>query len=190
VRQGASLFNWLVLLTPFYAVCDSGCFSAPGPFSLLLFEINALVLMPGDRLANLGRRLAELGLLIGVEAFLGAGGAFRSMQSLEAAAQARMPQGAIAATVAGQLVDHAADLGHLLIDVYLPVKTKILTGQLIARHNGGERRELKGSRRMIGGHIVCGVGPLCVADHRGRGDHHAQDPPALHPVPHKDTHLD
>ncbi len=74
------------------------------------FQVDLLVLVPGDGRANLRRLLAKLGLLVGEESFLGAGRALGSVQTLKAAAQAGVPKRAIAAAVAGQLVNHAADL--------------------------------------------------------------------------------
>ena len=59
--------------------------SAPGIdehwTNLLLVQIDLLVLVAGDAGANLGRSLAQLGLRVGVEPFLGAGGALGSVQS-------------------------------------------------------------------------------------------------------------
>src|SRR5258708_24292771 len=88
--------------------------------SLLLFQVNRLVLVPRDGCAYLSRRLAQLGLLIGVEAFLRASGALRPVHALKAAAQAGVAESAVAATVARQLVNHVADLRDLLVDVLLP----------------------------------------------------------------------
>ena len=64
--MGASPFNWLVLLPPFYA--NSGL-----PAGLLLLQLDALVFVSRNLGANLGGRFAQLGLLVGEEAFLGAG---------------------------------------------------------------------------------------------------------------------
>lgn len=57
---------------------------------LLFFKVDALVLVARDGGANLRGRFAELGLLVGEETFLGAGGALGSVQRLKAAAQAGM----------------------------------------------------------------------------------------------------
>jgi hypothetical protein len=152
----------------------------------LLLEVDALVLMPRDSRANLLGRLSQLRLLVGVEAFLGAGRALGPVQRFEAAPQAGVAQGTVAAAVARELVDHTAHLGHLLIHVDLPGKAEILAGQLVSRHNRGQRGEFQRSRRMVGRHVnvIGGVGELGVAGHRGRGSDQSQNQPALDQVLH------
>src|SRR6185437_6463080 len=76
--------------------------------------------MPLDPCTDLRRRLAQLRLLVGVEAFLGAGGALSPVQALEAAPQACVPERPVAAAVAGQLVQHAAHARRVTINVRLP----------------------------------------------------------------------
>src|ERR1035438_1095298 len=106
--------NWLVLQLLFYSSFDSGGRhqTPPGlapllvqllPLRLLLFQINRLVVVPGDPCANRGRCLALLCQAIGVERFLGAGGAFRPVQPLIATAQAGVAKSAVATAVAGKL---------------------------------------------------------------------------------------
>ena len=51
------------------------------PAELLFVEVDLLVFMPGDGGPNLRGRFAELGLLIGKEAFLRAGGALGPVQA-------------------------------------------------------------------------------------------------------------
>src|SRR5437899_702052 len=85
-----------------------------------LFQVDAFVFVPGDGGADLRRALAQLGLLIGEKAFLGAGGALRAVKRFEAAPQAGMTESAVATAIAGKLVNHAADFGGLFINVDLP----------------------------------------------------------------------
>jgi hypothetical protein len=98
VRAGA---NWLVLLPPFYAkmIPSNRLSRDPGVKDsnlepqrrLLLFEVDALVLMPRNGCPDLLRRLAQLRLLVGEKAFLGARRAFSAVQGFEAAPQASVP---------------------------------------------------------------------------------------------------
>ena len=110
-----------------------------------LFQIDLLVLVPGNGGADLRRLLAELGLLIGEEAFLGAGGALGPVQTFKTAAQAGVAQGPIAAAVAGKLVDHAADLSHLLINVLLPGISEVLPSSFDPDRIGGRALTLSGA---------------------------------------------
>jgi hypothetical protein len=55
---------------------------------LLLLQVDGFVVVAGDAGANLSGRFPELRLLVGVEAFLGAGGALGAVQPLKATAQA------------------------------------------------------------------------------------------------------
>ena len=59
------------------------------------------------------------------------------MQPFEATAQAGMAEGAVAAAIAGQLVDDAADLRDLLIDVQLPRIGKFSPVSLAPERMGG-----------------------------------------------------
>jgi hypothetical protein len=137
--------EWLVLQCLFYAEKQFAVGSSqlllsersvritvnyePGTASLL-FEVDRFVLVAGDAGADLGGRFAQPGLLVGVEALLGAGGAFSAVERLKATAQAGVAQRAIAAAVAGQLVGHAADFGNVLVDMHLPGITEVGTGEL------------------------------------------------------------
>jgi len=105
--------------------------------SLLFFQIDRLILMALNCAPNLDRRLSELGLLICEKSFLGAGGAFRSVQAFKAATQACVPQSAVAAAIAWQLIQHAGDLRCLLVSVQLPVVTELLSHQLGPAQNWG-----------------------------------------------------
>ena len=60
--------DWVVLHPLFYA--DSNRLGHP---SLLLFQVNALVFVASNGRSDLFRSLAQLGLLVGIKAFLGAG---------------------------------------------------------------------------------------------------------------------
>src|SRR5580704_10146085 len=95
---------------------------------LLLFEIDLLVRVLSDAGADLGRRLSGLGHCVSVESLLRAGGALRPVVALEATAQAGVSQGAVAAAVAGKLVEHIPDLRGLLIDVHLPGIAEVFAG--------------------------------------------------------------
>jgi hypothetical protein len=66
---GASRTNWLVLLLQFYAN------SILSEKELLLFQVDGLVLVAVDGVANLGRGLAQPGLPVGEERLFGALGA-------------------------------------------------------------------------------------------------------------------
>src|SRR5665213_2455331 len=101
-----------------------------GLWPLLFIEVDLLVLVTANRDPNLCRCLAQLCLLVGEESFLGAGRALCPVQPLEATAQAGVPQRAIAAAVAGQLVNNAADPDYLLVNVHLPWVTEVFPGKL------------------------------------------------------------
>src|SRR5580704_10847304 len=70
---------------------------------LLLFEIDRLVFVAGDALANLGGGLACFVLREGIEGFFRAGGTFRAVQTLIAAAQTGVAESAVTTAVAGKL---------------------------------------------------------------------------------------
>ncbi len=125
--------------------------------SLLLFEVDALVLMAGDAGADLSGGLAGLGQAIGVEGFLSAGGALGSMQALVAATQAGVAQGAIAAAVAGQLIDDIANFDCLLIDVDLPGIAEVLTGEFGASEDGRQGADFERRGRVVSRNLVSRV---------------------------------
>jgi hypothetical protein len=95
-----------------------------------------------------------------------------------------MAQGAVTAAIAGELVDYAAHLGHLLINVDLPGEAKIFAGKLVTGHDGGKRGKAKRSRGVVGRDFVRGIGPLGVAHNGGCGYHQTENPPVLYPVLH------
>jgi hypothetical protein len=111
-----------LLLLLFYDDLDSCC-------SLLLFEVDTLEFVALDGSADLGRRFAQFGLLVGEEAFFGAGGALRAVQALKAAAQAGMAKSTVAPAVAGELVEDVPDAGGLLVDVHLPGVLEVFAGK-------------------------------------------------------------
>ena len=86
--------------------------------------------MADDGVANLGHGLAQLELPGGEEGLFGAGRALGTVQPLVATAQAGVAQRAVAAAVAGKLVEHVAHPGRLLVDVHLPGIAEVLAGQL------------------------------------------------------------
>ena len=67
-----------------------------------------------------GRSPAFARHLIGVIAFFGAGAAFGAMQVFKTTAQTGVPDGPVAAAVAGQLIQNTRNLGRILIDLHLP----------------------------------------------------------------------
>src|SRR5271170_6770584 len=73
---------------------------------LLVFQGDRFVLMALNCTANLDWRLAQLGLLVGKKAFLGTGGAFGPVHSLEAAPETGVAERPVAAAIARQLVQH------------------------------------------------------------------------------------
>src|ERR1035437_22880 len=165
-----------LLLLPFYA---NSCFAAA---RLLLLQINALVLVADNGGANLSRSLAQLGLLVSKEAFLGAVGTLRAVRGLIATVQASVAQGAGAAAIARKLVDNAADLDRLLISVHLPRIAKVFASKLLAGENRRQGAHLERRGGMVGGNIVGRVRPLCIAG-RGNGTgSQSENPAALHPV--------
>ena len=104
--------------------------------ALFLAQVDGLVLMAGDAGANLRRRPAGLGFVIGVETFSGADVAFGGVRCLVATMQAGVSEGAIAAAVARELVDDAGDLRGQLIDANLPVIAEVRARQLSSVKNG------------------------------------------------------
>lgn len=138
--------------------------------ALLLLEIDLFVGVLCDAGTDLCGRLSGLGHGVGVEGFLRAGGALRTVQTLVATAQAGMSQGPVASAIAGELIEHVTDFPGLLVDVDLPGVAEILTGQFRARQHGGKRGDLERSRRVVRRHIVGGVRKLCIADGGYRED--------------------
>src|SRR5215469_5371361 len=145
---------------------------------LLLFEVDGLVRVVGDALADLGGGLAKLRLLVGVEAFLGAGRALGAVQRLETAAEAGMAQGFVAAAVAGKLVGDAGDPGHLLVDVRLPRVAGVVASELAAGQDRRERAHFERGRGVVGRHVVRRVGELGIADDCEDGDGDTEKPAA------------
>jgi len=160
---------------------------------LLFFEVDRLEFVAGDALANLGRGLACFVLREGIEGFFGAGGTFRAVQTFIATAQAGVAESAIAAAVAGELVEQVADLRSLLIDMPLPGILEVLAGELCAGKDGRQGRHLQGCGWMVGGHVIGRVGPLGVAG--GGKDKYAkrQNPTVpdqlLHEIPSRTPHF-
>ena len=151
----------------------------------MLFKVDLQVLVPCNGGADLRRRLAEFGLLVGKEAFLGAGGTFGSMQPLEATPQAGMAQGQIAAAVAGKLVNHVADLGYLLVDVPLPGIAEIRPREFCAGQDGRQGAYSERCGGVVGRNVVGRIGPLRIA-HGSQGEcRNGQYPAALQHMLHK-----
>src|ERR1035437_10339010 len=165
-----------LLLLPFYA---NSCFAAA---RLLLLQIDALVLVADNGGANLRGSLAQLGLLVSKEAFLGAVGTLRAVRGLIATVQAGVAQGAVATAIAGKLIDHAADLDRLLITVDLPWIAEVFAGEFLAGKNRRQGAHLERRGGMVGRNIVGRVRPLCIAGSGNGTDSQSENPAALHPV--------
>ena len=116
--------------------------------------------MPG---ANLGRGLALLRLLVGVDGFLHAGGAGRSVRSFKAAMQAVVSHHPVAMAVAGLLMQYGGNLCRHLVGGDLVGMGEVDAGKLISAKDGG--RGLPGSGGVVGRNVVGGVGPLGGCDH-------------------------
>ena len=123
-------------------------------FNLLLVEVDLLVVKSGNAGPDLRGSLAEPGLLVGVETFLGAGGTLGTVEALKATAQAGVAEGTVAAAVAWQLVDHAGDLCHLLVHVDLPRILEVFAGELRSRQDWRQGADFERGGGMIGGDIV------------------------------------
>ena len=121
---------------------------------LLLFEVDALVLMAGDACTDFSGGLTGLGQAIGVEGFLSAGGALGSMQALVAATETGVAQGAIATAVAGQLIDDIANFDCLLVDVDLPGIAEVLSGELGAGEDGRQGADFERRGRVVSRNLV------------------------------------
>jgi len=150
----------------------------------LLQQIDGLVIAAGDAGANLCRCLAELGLRIGIERLLSAGGTLGAVRILIATAQAGMAEGAVATAVAGKLIEDIADLDGLLVDVDLPWILEVLSCELAAGQNGRQSAHFERGGRVIGGNVVCRVRPLGIATRSDGEDSKTQNPAALDPVFH------
>src|ERR1700728_3544731 len=92
---------------------------------LFLAQIDGFVVVSGNSSANLRGRPAGLGLVVGVEAFLGTGGALGTMRIFKATVQAGVAELAITAAIARQLVNDAWNLGGQLVNVHLPGIAKV-----------------------------------------------------------------
>ncbi len=93
-----------------------------------------------------------------------------------------MTQRAIAAAVAGQLVNHAADLDGHLIDVDLPRVAEVFTRQLCTMKDRRQRAHIQRSGGMIGRDIVGRIRPLRIAGHGDSKDCQAQNPTGFLPI--------
>ena len=118
------LLNTILLLIYVTDLCI-GRLSA----ELLLFQIDRLIRMGCNSGADLHGGLTEPGLLVGIDAFLGAGGALRSVEGFKAAAQAGVAEVAVAAAIAWELVNYVAYLSRILIDMDLPRIAEAVTGK-------------------------------------------------------------
>jgi len=177
---GAHGAYWLVLHLLFYA--ESGSDDA---WRLFLFEIDGFVFVSRDAGANLRGGPSLLRLLVGVEAFLSAGGALGGVRGFIATVQAGVAQGAIAAAIAWELVDDARDLGRELIGVHLPRVAEVRSRQLGAVENRRQGVDIERGGGVIGGNVVGGVGPLRVAGGSEREDCQRPGPTALEKVLHR-----
>ena len=99
--------------------------------------------MAGDTGANLRGGPSGLGFVVGVEAFLGAGGALGAVGGFIAAVQAGVAERAVAAAVARELIDDSAGLDRQLVRTYLPVVAEARSGQLRAVENGRQSMNIE-----------------------------------------------
>jgi len=146
---------------------------------LLLLEVDAFVLVALDGGADLGRRLAQSGLLVGEKALFGAGGALGAVQAFEATAQTGMAQGPVTAAVARKLVEDIPNPGSFLVDVHLPGVLEVLTGEPRSGKDGRQGADLERRCRVIGRYLVRRVGPLRVACNGDGTNGDSQDPAEL-----------
>ena len=153
----------------FFAAANTG--HAPNlrleTYALLLLEVDLLVGVLGNAGADLGRRFACFRHGVGVERLLRTGGALGAVIGLVTAAQASVAKRAVAAAVAGELVDHGSNLDSLLIDVHLPRILEMLAGQFGAGKDGRQCGDLERRRGVVRRNVFRGVRPLSIA---GSGD--------------------
>jgi hypothetical protein len=123
-----------------------------------------------DFLANLSRRFAALGFLVGEGGFLHADGTFSAVEAFKAGVEAVMAHGFVATAVAGHLVQHRLNLcvrGHL-IDRDLIRVDEVDAGELgTAQHR---RQRLGGGAVVVGRNVRGGVTPLGTCGDGQQGD--------------------
>ena len=141
--------------------------------------------MASDAGANLRGRPGGLGFVVGVKAFLGAGRALGAVQVFIATVQAGVAEGAIAAAVAGQLIDDAGNLRGQLVDANLPVVAEVRARQLGAVKNRRQCTDVERRRRMVGGNIFRGIRKLRIACSSEREDCQGPNPAAFEDVRHR-----
>ena len=141
--------------------------------------------MASDAGANLRGRPAGLGFVVGVEAFLGAGGTLGSVRIFIATVQAGVAERAIAATVAGQLIDDAGNLCCQLINAGLPVVLEVRARQLRSVKNRRQCMDTERRRWMVSGNVFRGILPLRVAGRGEREDCQGPNPAAFEDVRHR-----
>ena len=103
------------------------------------FKIDRLPLTAFDARADLRRRLSQLCLAIGVNAFLHAGRALCPVKDFKAAMQAVVAHRTIAVAVAGLLVQHRRNLCGHLVRSHLVRMREIWPGKLRATEDGRQR---------------------------------------------------
>jgi hypothetical protein len=136
----------------------------------LPLQVDLFIVVPCNGGADLGWLFAKLSLLISKKAFLGTGGALSPMQPFKTTAQAGVPESSVAAAVAGKLIQNAAHLGGLLINVFLPWIPEVLTGKLRSGQYRRKRTHFERSRGMISRNILSRIGPLSIAHGGNRKD--------------------
>ena len=153
--------------------------------ALLVFQVDGLVFVAVDGLADLGRRLAELGLLVSEQPFFGAGGALSAVQSLETTAQTRMTQGTVASAIAGELIRHVADFRHILIDVNLPRVPEVLASELVVGKDRRQGTDFERRGGMVRRNIVSGIRVLGITGDGEGKDTQCESPTALEKLLHR-----
>lgn len=129
-----------------------------------LHQINGLPFSALDPGANLCWGLTLLGLFIGIDRLLHAGRADCPMAAFEAAMQTVVSHRPVAMAIARLLVEYAGDLGCHFIGDHLVGVREVGAAELCAAQDRWQI--FPGSSRVVGRHIVGGIGPL-------RGRHHS-----------------
>ena len=135
--------------------------------NLLVFQGYLFVFVTRYQFANLRWFQPKLRFFIGEKGFLGAVRALSSVEAFKATAQAGMTERNVTSTVTGQLIEHVRYLDCILICVHLPLKTKIVSRQLIAAEDGRKAIDFERGSRMVSRNLIFAINPLCIAHRRG-----------------------
>lgn len=165
---------------------DSSSAGRVSSFSSLFFlQIDRFVVVAGDAGANLRGRPTGLGFVVGVKAFLGAGGTLGAVRIFIATVQAGVAERAIAAAVAGQLIDHAGNLRGQLVYARLPVVLEVRPGQLRSVKNRRQCADAERRGWVVGGNVFRRIRKLRIAGRGDREDGQGLNPAAFEDVRHQ-----